>query len=50
LVQEIVDRYRANFEAAGCVVSVVCCDQVVSRWDRFRLEQVVANLLMNALK
>lgn len=50
LVRDVVGRMRANIEASGCAVQVAAALPLVGRWDRLRLEQVVTNLLSNALK
>lgn len=50
LVRDVVGRMRANIDASGCAVQVVAALPLVGRWDRLRLEQVVTNLLSNALK
>jgi PAS domain S-box-containing protein len=51
LAREVAGRFRAEAERAGCVLRVrVPPGPVVSRWDRLRLEQVLSNLLSNALK
>jgi signal transduction histidine kinase len=50
LVKDVIDRYRSQFEEARCHISVQSCEAVHGVWDRFRLEQVIANLLTNTLK
>jgi PAS domain S-box-containing protein len=50
LAQEVIERFAAQFKASACDLSIECCDPVVGNWDRFRIEQVIANLLTNALK
>jgi signal transduction histidine kinase/CheY-like chemotaxis protein len=50
VVRDVVERFRDEAEAAGCEI-VMKVDRAVSgRWDRLRLEQVVTNLLTNAIK
>jgi PAS domain S-box-containing protein len=50
LVRAVLERYRMALEMAGSSVTLVAPDEVRGRWDRLRLEQVVANLLTNAMK
>lgn len=49
-VHEVLERHRAELAQAGCTVSVEAPGEVVGRWDRLRIEQVVTNLLTNAMK
>jgi PAS domain S-box-containing protein len=50
LVREVVARHAVEIARAGSAVSVKADAPVVGVWDRARLEQVVENLLTNALK
>ena len=50
LVQEVFNSYSDQFELMGSKASIVCCKPVEGNWDRFRIEQAIANLLMNAIK
>ncbi len=50
LVREVVDRFRDEAGRAGCVLALDVEEVVRGRWDRLRLDQVVTNLLSNALK
>ncbi len=50
VIRDVVLSLRQPIVAAGCQVRVKGGAQVVGHWDRLRLEQVVANLLMNASK
>jgi signal transduction histidine kinase len=50
LVQEVVARFVPEAERAGCALDVRPAAPCVGSWDRVRLEQVVSNLLSNALK
>jgi len=50
LVAEGVDRMREELARAGCSVTLEADGSLVGAYDRQRLEQVVRNLLSNALK
>jgi PAS domain S-box-containing protein len=50
LVRETVERFLPQFEEAGVFLTCSMPAPVPGRWDRFRLEQVLSNLLSNALK
>lgn len=44
-----VDRLQESAEAAGCRLAV-CADHVAGMWDRSRIDQVVSNLVANAIR
>lgn len=52
VVREVVGRFEEGGEFArfGSKVTTDVGEKIVGRWDRFRVEQVVTNLVSNALK
>lgn len=50
VAREILAQTAAEAARSGCQVTLTAPAPVLGRWDRARLEQVVANLLSNAFK
>jgi PAS domain S-box-containing protein len=50
LAQEVLDRLRGQADAAGCTLRLDAHDRVTGNFDRFRLDQLLVNLLTNAIK
>jgi signal transduction histidine kinase len=50
LVVNLVESYSAQIAAAQSAVTLHAAEPVIGMWDEFRIEQVVANLLTNALR
>lgn len=50
LVEEVLSGFSAQFQSAGCEVELKVSGRVFGFWDRYRIEQVVANLFTNAIK
>ncbi len=50
LVREVVARFEDELQAAGSSIALDLNGPVLGNWDRHRLDQVIANLLSNALK
>ncbi|PTL78247.1 AAA family ATPase [Vitiosangium sp. GDMCC 1.1324] len=50
VVRDVVERLHEPISRANSPLSLQLQDGVTGRWDRTRLEQVVTNLLSNALK
>jgi PAS domain S-box-containing protein len=50
LVREVVGRFQQELDWGGYKVTLDLGGPVVGRWDRLRLDQVVSNLLSNAMK
>jgi signal transduction histidine kinase len=50
LVRELVERLQPELSRAKCSLELRVEPNVVGRWDRVRIEQVLINLLTNATK
>ena len=50
LARQVVDDLKFDLGAAGCPTLIEAEDAVAGVWDASRLEQVITNLLTNALK
>jgi signal transduction histidine kinase len=50
LAHEVVARFQDEAARAGCTLSVVAPGPVMGSWDRSRLDQVLTNMVTNALK
>lgn len=50
MVLHIVDEFKISAESVGVTVSVDAEAGIIGKWDRFKLEQVLLNLLSNALR
>jgi PAS domain S-box-containing protein len=49
LVREVAERFADEANSAGCTLEIAAT-AVEGTWDRFRLDQVITNLLANAIK
>jgi signal transduction histidine kinase len=50
VVRDVAQRFADQISASGSKLDLALSGPVVGRWDRLRLEQVVTNLLTNAIK
>lgn len=50
LINEVIDRYQEQAVRSNCGLLVSLPDKLEGKWDRSRLEQVLINLITNALK
>jgi signal transduction histidine kinase len=50
LINEVLERLSPQLEAMGCKTSIQVDEPIVGLWDRYRIEQVLINLLTNAMK
>jgi signal transduction histidine kinase len=49
-VRNLLQNFAPQIDAAECSVSLEAEQPVVGNWDEFRIEQVISNLLTNALR
>ena len=49
-VANLLESFAAQISAAQSQVNFTVCQSVTGQWDEFRIEQVVSNLLTNALR
>lgn len=49
-IRDVIDRITELASGAGVTVSLEAPGPIVGRWDRLRVEQIVDNLLLNAIK
>jgi signal transduction histidine kinase len=50
LVRDVTERSRDHLQRVGCTLDLRAPAALVGRWDPMRLEQVLTNLLSNAMK
>ncbi len=50
LVETVYENFASQFESAGSTFRLEAKQMISGNWDRYRLEQVVANLFTNAIK
>ncbi|MBX5481139.1 MAG: GAF domain-containing protein [Myxococcaceae bacterium] len=50
LVREVAEIFESEAARAGSTISLSIDENVIGQWDRGRLEQVLTNLLSNALR
>lgn len=50
LILDVIDRFADQLALSKCEVQISALNSIPVNWDRFRIEQVLINLLTNAMK
>lgn len=50
VVRDVAARLESELERSGCSLVIDAPERAVGRWDRLRIDQVITNLLLNAVK
>lgn len=50
MVREVIDEFSVTAQNSNVTVNFKSDSEIIGMWDRFRLEQVLFNLLINALR
>lgn len=50
LVNKVMGDFETEIKKSGSTVTLDCDPEIMGNWDSFRIEQVLVNLLTNALK
>jgi PAS domain S-box-containing protein len=50
VVQEVVKRLGAEIATSGSPLTITTQSNIVGQWDKFRIDQLVTNVLSNAIK
>src|SRR5947207_594626 len=50
VVKTVLERSKEQLDQAGYLVTLTGCESMVGRWDSMRLEQMISNILDNAMK
>lgn len=50
LLEDLVERFSPQFEAAHCKVDQFITPNIVGQWDAYKIEQVLNNLFSNAIR
>lgn len=50
IIRSVLEQLQHEIESSDCSVQLRLDDSIAGKWDRLRIEQVVVNLLTNAMK
>jgi PAS domain S-box-containing protein len=50
VVSQVIEQFQSELDGAGCVVTATLDSAVLGCWDPSRIEQIIVNLLTNAMR
>ncbi len=50
LMEEVLERFSEQLALARCKLEVNICEDIVGFWDPIKIEQIIVNLVTNAIK
>jgi signal transduction histidine kinase len=50
LLKRVIDDFASHAEVSGCTITLHTSGPATGKWDGFRIEQIIINLLTNALR
>lgn len=50
VIEDVLERFKPLLQESGCTATIDCPESATGTWDRFRIEQVITNLISNAAR